>query len=100
MTLQRKEPQATPQRTCIACGQKHSPDTLLRVRRYQGELAVCSGRDGRKKLGRSAYLCARGACVEKALAKRAFDRSFRAKIYVSDEVKQSLRAALDALEHR
>ena len=102
MTQQRNLLQARPvqpQRTCIACGAKNSPDALLRIRHHGGALAFCNGRDGRSMPGRSAYICRRAACVDSALAKRAFERSFRAKIYVSDAVKQGLRAALDAHEH-
>jgi predicted RNA-binding protein YlxR (DUF448 family) len=82
------------ERTCIACGTKNSPDAFLRVRFHNGALTLGSGTNGHKLFGRSAYLCPRAACVEKAIAKRAFARSFRTDAFVSDALKQQLRATV------
>jgi predicted RNA-binding protein YlxR (DUF448 family) len=98
VTLQRQSTiRHQPQRTCIACGAKNKPEALLRVRFNREQLTLGTGPDGRKLIGRSAYLCPRAACVEKSIAKRAFARSFRTNAYVSDALKQQLRAAVENL---
>ncbi|HEX8552006.1 MAG TPA: YlxR family protein [Abditibacteriaceae bacterium] len=78
----------SPLRSCIACGTKNSPDSFLRVRTCGGALELGG------KNGRSAYVCKSAACIEKAIAKRAFARSFRNNVFVSDELKHALRSAV------
>lgn len=98
MSLQRQSTQRhRPERSCIACGTKNSPDALLRVRFNRDALMLGTGPGGRKLVGRSAYVCPHAACVEKAIAKRAFARSFRTNAHVSDALKQQLRAAVENL---
>jgi predicted RNA-binding protein YlxR (DUF448 family) len=38
-----------------------------------------------ERTGRGAYLCRRQACLDKALHRRAFQRSFRASVAVAEE---------------
>jgi len=98
VTLQRQSTiRNQPERSCIACSAKNKSEALLRVRFNREQLTLGSGRDGRKLIGRSAYVCPRAACVEKAIAKRAFARSFRTNAYVSDALKEQLRAAVKNL---
>jgi len=64
-----------PQRTCLGCRQSVEQTRLLRfVRSPDGEiLADLKGR----LPGRGAYLCNRRSCIEEALRRSQFDRSFR-----------------------
>jgi predicted RNA-binding protein YlxR (DUF448 family) len=65
-----------PTRTCVGCGRKAAPDELLRFREEDGELVTGAGP------GRSAYTCRRLACFERALTRRAFNRSLRRTVRV------------------
>lgn len=40
---------------------------------------------GRERAGRSAYLCRRQVCLDRALHRKAFARSFRASVVVAEE---------------
>ncbi len=63
---------------------------LLRiVRSKEGEISLdLTG----KKSGRGAYICKDLACFEKAVKKKAFERSFKCKIpdEVYDRLKQEI----------
>ncbi|HZY03019.1 MAG TPA: YlxR family protein [Anaeromyxobacteraceae bacterium] len=63
-----------PQRTCIGCGQKGAPASLVRLRLAEGRVAVDRDRRG----GRGAWLHPDPGCLERALKRRAFARAFRA----------------------
>jgi predicted RNA-binding protein YlxR (DUF448 family) len=67
---------ATPVRTCAGCGRKAPQQELQRFRAEQGELVPGPGP------GRSAYTCRRLACFERALARRAFNRTLRRTVRV------------------
>ena len=70
------EGQGRPQRTCLGCRQPHDQDRLVRyVRAPDGAVLV----DYRNKLpGRGAYTCLHVECIGQAVARRQFDRAFRA----------------------
>jgi predicted RNA-binding protein YlxR (DUF448 family) len=67
---------ARPQRTCLGCRQSLDQARLVRyVRAPDGTVLV----DYRDKLpGRGAYTCLNAECIKQAVARRQFDRSFRA----------------------
>ena len=67
---------AAPVRTCAGCGRKAPQSELLRFRAERGELVPGSG------AGRSAYTCRRLACFERAVSRRAFNRTLRRTVQV------------------
>lgn len=82
----------TPIRSCVACRTSSPAAELLRFRRRSdGELvlvtrsskAVVSNKDERgvqtRKNGRSAYLCPKRSCFDRAMRRDPFQRAFRAK---------------------
>ncbi len=66
---------AQPQRSCIGCRTVHEQGDLVRfVRAPDGSVLV----DYRHKLpGRGAYTCLHRGCLERAVARRQFDRAFK-----------------------
>lgn len=64
-----------PQRTCLGCRQVKDQDQLIRfVRSPDGDvLADLKGR----LPGRGAYLCNSRECLETAVSRKQFDRTFR-----------------------
>jgi predicted RNA-binding protein YlxR (DUF448 family) len=65
-----------PTRTCVGCGRKAPQSELLRFREESGALVPGAGP------GRGAYTCHRLACFERALARRAFNRTLRRTVRV------------------
>lgn len=65
-----------PTRTCVGCGRKAPQNELLRFREEEGTLVPGTGP------GRGAYTCRRLACFERALARRAFNRTLRRTVRV------------------
>ncbi|HEV8686198.1 MAG TPA: YlxR family protein [Gaiellaceae bacterium] len=65
-----------PTRTCVGCGRKAPQNELLRFREEGGTLVPGMGP------GRGAYTCRRLACFERALARRAFNRTLRRTVRV------------------
>lgn len=64
-----------PQRTCLGCRQVKDKSQLIRfVRSPDGEILV----DLKGRLpGRGTYLCNSRACIEAAVGRKQFDRTFR-----------------------
>jgi predicted RNA-binding protein YlxR (DUF448 family) len=64
-----------PQRTCLGCRQVKDQIQLVRfVRSPDGEILT----DLRSRLpGRGAYLCNSRSCIETAVSRKQFDRTFR-----------------------
>ena len=74
----------SPERTCIGCRSKGHKDELVRIVLCRSDNAGDPAgteldRDGRME-GRGAYLCRRSECLELALNKKAFCRTFRQAI--------------------
>jgi len=69
---------ATPERTCIGCGQKRPQEALVRLARVD-ERVVVDG--GRRLAGRGGYICG-PQCVEGAVKRKGFGRAFRGKALV------------------
>ena len=66
-----------PTRSCIGCGRKAPQSELLRFVAKDGRLVA-----GRREAGRGAYTCRRLLCFERALARRAFNRTLRQNVRV------------------
>ena len=79
-----------PQRTCIACRETRDQSQLVRyVLAPDGRLLV----DYRHKLpGRGAYTCVSAECLQRAVARKQFQRSFRGLRQAVSE--RDLQAAL------
>jgi uncharacterized protein len=71
-----------PQRTCVACGEAKAKRELVRVvHTPSGHVEVDTTG---KKAGRGAYLCAKKACWDLGLKKRALDRALKTTISADD----------------
>ena len=66
----------TPVRTCAGCGRKAPQWELVRFTAPDGELRPGNG------AGRGVYTCRRLACFERALARRAFNRTLKRTVRV------------------
>ena len=66
-----------PMRRCVACMESKEKDQLIRVALLDGKLVV--DKDFNLQ-ARGAYVCKNKACIEKALNKGGFSRSFRTKV--------------------
>ncbi|HEU5280072.1 MAG TPA: YlxR family protein [Gaiellaceae bacterium] len=70
-----------PTRSCVGCGRKAPQHELLRFVAKDGRLVTGAGEPGR-----GAYTCRRLACFERAVARRAFNRTLRQTIRVDQEL--------------
>jgi uncharacterized protein len=70
-----------PIRSCIGCGRKAPQSELLRFVAKDGLLVP-----GAKEPGRGAYTCRRLSCFERALSRRAFNRTLRRNVRVEPEL--------------
>jgi uncharacterized protein len=70
-----------PTRTCAGCGRKASQAELLRFVSRAGVLTHAP-----KGPGRGVYTCRRLACFERALERRAFNRTLRQTVQVDPEL--------------
>jgi predicted RNA-binding protein YlxR (DUF448 family) len=70
-----------PIRTCVGCGRKAPQPELLRFAAHEGVLVP-----GRSLPGRGAYTCRRLSCFERAVARRAFNRTLRTTVRVDPEL--------------
>ena len=70
-----------PIRSCVGCGRKAPQSELLRFVASDGLLVLGTGRPGR-----GAYTCRRLSCFERAVARRAFNRTLRRNVQVEPEL--------------
>ncbi|HEX9598248.1 MAG TPA: YlxR family protein [Gaiellaceae bacterium] len=70
-----------PIRSCIGCGRKAPQGQLLRFAAVDGQLVPGGGMPGR-----GAYTCRRLACFERAVSRRAFNRTLRKTVRVDQEL--------------
>ena len=70
-----------PIRSCIGCGRKGPQHEFLRFVAKDGALVPGSGEPGR-----GAYTCRRLSCFERAVSRRAFNRSLRQTIRIEQEL--------------
>ena len=83
-----------PQRTCIGCGLKKDKKELVRIVRTP-EGALQMDPTGRMN-GRGAYVCRDTACLDKALKKKALQRSLKEEI--SEDVILKLKEEFKQLD--
>ena len=65
----------------MGCGRKAPQSQLVRFVAEDGRLVPGSGRPGR-----GAYTCGRLSCFERAVARRAFNRTLRRTVRVEPEL--------------
>ncbi|MGZ8691761.1 MAG: YlxR family protein [Gaiellaceae bacterium] len=70
-----------PIRSCIGCGRKAPQGQLLRFAAVDGQLVPGGGVPGR-----GAYTCRRLACFERAVSRRAFNRTLRKNVRIDQEL--------------
>jgi len=70
-----------PIRSCIGCGRKAPQGQLLRFAAVDGQLVPGAGLSGR-----GAYTCRRLACFERAVSRRAFNRTLRKTVRIDQEL--------------
>ena len=70
-----------PIRSCIGCGRKAPQGQLLRFAAVDGHLVPGAGLPGR-----GAYTCRRLACFERAVSRRAFNRTLRKTVRIDQEL--------------
>jgi len=70
-----------PIRSCVGCGRKAAQSQLLRFVAKDGRLV-----QGMTEQGRGAYTCRRLACFERAVSRRAFNRTLRQTVRVEQEL--------------
>ena len=73
---------ATPERTCLGCGEKLPATALVRLRLAGGGVVV----DRERRGGRGAWMHAESSCLARAVKRKGFERSFR-KAVVVDETR-------------
>jgi predicted RNA-binding protein YlxR (DUF448 family) len=71
-----------PVRSCVGCGRKAPQSELHRFVAENGRLMPGGGRPGR-----GAYTCKRLACFERAVARRAFNRTLRRTVEIDEAVR-------------
>ena len=79
-----------PMRMCVGCREMKPKKELLRV--VHGPDGSVTADTTGKKPGRGAYVCKNGACIEKALKQKQFERAFECAI--NDETRAALRAIM------
>jgi uncharacterized protein len=66
-----------PRRSCVGCGRKAPQAELLRFVARNGRLVP-----GQREPGRGAYTCRRLSCFERAVSRRAFNRTLRETVRI------------------
>jgi len=74
---------AGPVRTCVGCRRRDASAALVRFNQNDGHVVLAGGRT----VGRGAWLCPETDCFETAVRRRGFDRAFRAKVSVDDDLR-------------
>ena len=70
-----------PIRSCSGCGRTAPQGQLLRFAVVDGQLVPGAGVPGR-----GAYTCRRLACFERAVSRRAFNRTLRKTVRIDQEL--------------
>jgi hypothetical protein len=70
-----------PIRSCVGCGRKAPQSELLRFVAKDGRLVA-----GEEEPGRGAYTCRRLSCFERAVSRRAFNRTLKRNVRVEPEL--------------
>ena len=87
-----------PERQCIGCGRRGRQSGFLRLALVGGaEAARLAVVHEAPRAGRSAYLCPRRECIDRALARKAFEKAFRIGLVIG---RDELAAALEDQDGR
>jgi len=82
------------QRTCVGCGARREQREMLRIAAVPGAAGVPGAvpvvDNVFKAPGRGAYLCREVACIEKALKRRAIERSLKLKSGVPASLRDDI----------
>ncbi len=70
-----------PTRSCVGCGRKAGQSELLRFVAKDGRLV-----HGSREPGRGAYTCRRLSCFERAVSRRAFNRTLRQTVRIEQQL--------------
>jgi predicted RNA-binding protein YlxR (DUF448 family) len=70
-----------PTRSCVGCGRKAPQSELLRFVARDGRLVP-----GAVEPGRGAYTCRRLSCFERAVSRRAFNRTLKQNVRVEPDL--------------
>ena len=70
-----------PIRSCVGCGRKAAQSELLRFVAKDGRLVP-----GSTEPGRGAYTCRRLTCFERAVSRRAFNRTLRQTVRIEQKL--------------
>jgi len=70
-----------PIRSCVGCGRKAAQSELLRFVAKDGRLVP-----GSTEPGRGAYTCRRLTCFERAISRRAFNRTLRQTVRIEQKL--------------
>ena len=66
-----------PQRKCVACGGHFPKAEMIKViKNHEGFFID----EAQKKEGRGAYVCKSGTCINAAVLKKQFNRSFKTAV--------------------
>ena len=82
-----------PVRTCVGCRRRAASDELVRFNARDGQIVFALS----SSTGRGAWLCPEPECLDSAVRRRGFDRAFRARVSVSDDLR---RRFTDVCEQR
>jgi predicted RNA-binding protein YlxR (DUF448 family) len=83
-----------PIRSCVGCGKKQSPKLMLRVASHQGAAPAVDV--SQNAVGRGAYVCFDAKCVDKAIVRKAFERSLKVKCGLSQSAKDEIKSVVEA----
>jgi uncharacterized protein len=78
------------ERTCTGCGRKAPQGELVRFAARDGRLVA-----GRTEPGRGAYTCRRLSCFERAVHRRAFNRTLRQNLVVDPALTRIFGMSLE-----
>lgn len=85
-----------PERQCIGCGRRGPQREFIRLTLGGEEgVRVMIVAEGERHSGRGAYLCRSQACLERAVARKAFQRAFRASVEID---KDGLERAIGSVK--
>ena len=81
---------SSPERTCAGCGRKAPQTELIRFAARDGRLVA-----DRTEPGRGAYTCRRLSCFERAVHRRAFNRTLRQNLVVEPALSRLFGMSLE-----
>lgn len=85
-----------PQRQCVGCREMKNKKDLIRVIKTADDTYEIDATG--KKNGRGAYICPTSQCLNKAIASKGLERSFKAVI--PETVYEQLKKELEIIEAR